>query len=98
MIGNYYMIPVECEEDVRRLELMLEESSFRGGPCARDLESGKDITSPGYGCCLRDDRESEFVLERYAIGVNGEMKVLRRGEQTPLSFSLVKGVFYDFQI
>jgi|GEM_PF-5138113 len=90
------MIPVGMEGAVRELDSFLGRpliNNLGGGPCARDLASScpRDYVSSG-----SSSGKPEVAVERYAIGVNGEMRVLRGNEREPLSFRIPRG--YDFEI
>jgi len=61
------MNPVEIEEDIRRMKLMLGSDCLHRGCVPSDYIRPVD----------RSDGEPEFVVETFIIGPNGEMRVSR---------------------
>ena len=91
------MIPIEIEDDVRKLELMLGEgSAFHSGACAKDMQQ------PYRGDCVvatpKRSEELEMVLETYHVSADRKVAITRGREMPPLSFYLRKGEHCDFQI
>jgi hypothetical protein len=99
------MVPLSMQGALRDLDLLLERGTeFHSGPCARDLQQPVDIryALPSKGHIIKKAVSDfnartveEILVERYAIGVDGEMAVLRGNQEAPLSFSVPRGYHFD---
>jgi len=88
------MNSIETEKEIRALELMLyTPTTFHSGACTRDLQQQPTDYIPPINST---HSEPEFLVEKYQIGADGEMLVLRGKQEPPLSTQIKRG--YDFQI
>ena len=87
------MVPANLEGLMNSFSLFMRGSSCaRSGPCARDLQAHRR----DYVESLEPCAKPLFVVEKYVIGVDGEMMVLGPNQSTLLTFYIPRG--YDFQI